>query len=160
LADSYSSGKPKKKLRWWLTIVLAAVVLFASVVIIWHEFTNVKTGPGPVDIEIVPDKPYYVQGENVNFSIYINNPHEWNVEYPWKKTYTLGNDAQIVDMELSPDLPSFPAHSRVLYDTSLWKPNRSSILANPGNYTFTVTLGGHVDYGTEATCTFEIRPTG
>jgi hypothetical protein len=151
LADSYSSGEPKKKPSWRFAIVLAAVVLFASVVIISHEFTKVKIGPGPVDIEIVPDKPYYVQGENVNFSIYISNPHDWNVEYPWKKTYTLGNDTHIVDMELSPDLPSFPAHSRVLYDTSLWTPKHSSILANPGNYTFTVTLGGRVDYGTGAT---------
>jgi len=128
------------------------LVLVASAIAA-YTLLQPKMGPGPVEVEVTSDKPSYLPGQSVTFSIYVTNPHDWNVEYPWKKEYTVGNASLIVDMEHGPNPPSFPAHSTTLYDTYVWRPTSHPGLAELGNYTLTVVL----DDGS-GTCSFEIRP--
>jgi hypothetical protein len=145
-----------------LIAVIVGVVIF--------EMSNINQtiyGPGPVEIEVVSDKPIYMQGEEVNFTIYVTNPQNWSVPEPLGVIYRISrNDSEVfggdkhISFGVNPP-PSFPAHSRKLYETRVWdgkvgtSDNRT--LAPPGIYTFTVAFDGPVDYGDSGNCTFEIR---
>jgi hypothetical protein len=115
-------------------------------------------GPGPVEIEVTTDKPFYLQGELINFTIYINNPQDWPVPIPNLVTYKIREDDRIVDdTSMNADFfpgtnNTLPAHSR---GPSPYHWNSGSV--PPGNYTLTVTFYGLVNYGEGGNCTFEIR---
>jgi hypothetical protein len=121
----------------------------------------------PVDIEVVADKLFYVQGEEANFTIYVNNPQNWSVPEPDGVTHEMNRTGSFVfDGSVCIDfvpgiVPTFPAHSRTLYETRVWDGKVGSgdnrTLAPPGTYTYTVSFCGQVDYGNSGNCTFEIR---
>jgi hypothetical protein len=156
-------------------VILSAVVLSATLIVgvLIFELSNMSNventsyGPGPVDIEVVADKLFYVQGEEVNFTIYVNNPQNWSVPEPSVVTHEMNRAGSFVfggtvciDFAAG-RVPTFPAHSRTLYETRVWDGKVGSgdnrTLAPPGTYTYTVTVGGIVDYGSGGNCTFEVR---
>ncbi|MBN1357352.1 hypothetical protein JW988_01150 [Candidatus Bathyarchaeota archaeon] len=126
-------------------------------------------GSGPVDIEVASDKPFYLQGEEVNFTIYVNNPHDWAVPYPNSVSYLIEKDGLYVtsigggQITYAEPHPVFSPNSQTTYQELLmpWDQkisgNETNVQAEPGNYTLTVTFNGAVDYGDSGNCTFEIQ---
>jgi hypothetical protein len=160
-----SQTEPKKKSRRFYVVLVAAVLLIAVIVgVVILELSsigNTRYGPGPVEIEVTPDKPSYLQGEEVQFSICVNNEQNWRVIYPNTVTYRIGEDwALTIEGDYGSFVEYFPAHSRTLYRTYVWNQpiGENSTLAQPGNYTFIVSFEGPVNYGNSGNCTFEIRP--
>jgi len=149
--------EPKKRSRRFYVILTAAILTLAIIIGVvifeWSNLGQTSYGPGPVDIEVTTDKLFYLQGEEVNFTVTVNNPQDWPVQYPNVVEYRIGNESLTKQITLASPVPSFPAQSRMLYDTYFWGP------APPGNYTLNVSFGGPVDYGSGGNCTFEIRPT-
>jgi hypothetical protein len=175
LSSADSQTEPKKKSRR-LYLVLAATVLLIAVIIgvIIFEISDINQtnyGPGPVEIEVISDKPFYLQGEKVNFTIYVNNPHDWPVPYPNSVRYIIEKDDLYVaslgggQIDYPAPFPMFPPNSKRLYQEFLMTWNQKTNLngtlvqVQPGNYTLTVSFDGAVDYGDSSNCTFEIRET-
>jgi hypothetical protein len=160
----------KKKSRLFYLVLVAAVLLIAVIVgVVIFEFFNIgntRYGPGPVEIEVTTDKSFYLQGEEVNFTITVNNPQDWPVPHPLQISYQIERNDKFVDgvtiMVTPAGSPTFPAHSRTLYDTYVWDqktgPGSKRTQVPLGNYTFSVSFGRPVDYGSGGNCTFEIRP--
>ena len=170
MSSAESQTEPKKKSRRFYLVLAAAVLLI--VVILSVAFLSLfnmgqtNYGPGPVEIEVISDKPFYLQGEEVNFTIYVTNPQNWSVPKPTSVTYEINRNGSEVfhgnaQIRYVYPPPSFPAHSRELYETYVWDgkvgPGVNRTLAPPGIYTFTGAFDGPVDYGNSGNCTFEIR---
>jgi hypothetical protein len=141
-----------------LQAIVCVVIITASIAVGAYGFNigNIRYGPGPVEIELTTDKPFYLQGEEVNFTITVNNPQDWPVPYPNVVEYRIGNQSVWQFMTLPLLVPLFPAHSGTLYATCSVTP-----LFGPmplGNYTLNVSFSGPVDWGSGGNCTFEIRP--
>ncbi len=155
----------KRKFKRIYAIAIIAVLIVAALSYVVYTLTYVApTGPGPVEIEVVTDKPSFLQGEEVQFSIYVNNPHEWRVLYPSSVMYQIESDVRGASIDYTNPYPSFPAHSRILFETHVWDQKTGTgsnqTLVQPGNYTLTVTFNGPVDYGAPTNYTFEIKPSG
>jgi hypothetical protein len=168
LNGSASQTKPAKKFRRFYLVLVAAFLLIA-VLIIAVFLNQTSYGSGPVEMAVASDKPFYLQGEEVNFAIYVNNPHDWNVPYPCSVNYIIGKDgvyvASIGGGQITYDeLPMFSPNTNTSYQVLLmpWNQklhvNGTNVQAELGNYTLTVTFNGAVDYGDSGNCTFEIRP--
>ncbi len=165
--SALQTGPAKKSRRFYL--VLVAAFLLIAVLIIAVFLNQTVSGPGPVEMAVESDKQVYLQGEEVNFSVYVNNPHDWNVPYPCSVSYIIGKDGVYVTSigggHISYDeLPMFSPNTNTSYQVLLmpWNQklpvNGTHVQAEPGNYTLTVTFNGAVDYGDSGNCTFEIRP--
>jgi hypothetical protein len=154
---------PKRKIKRIYVVIAVAALLVAALSYGFYTLTmSSRTGPGPVDIVVVADQPVYLQGDLVQFSIYVNNTHDWRVIEPSTVQYQIANDTQTVNIDQTNPAPTFAAHSSTLLQIHTWdqKTNSSGnrIQVSPGNYTLTVTLGGAVNYGASANCTIEIKP--
>jgi hypothetical protein len=171
LTDESSPPEPKRSFRRYYLIV-ATVLLISIVVgvIILIMFNNTQAyyGPGPVEINVIPNKLVFAQGEDVNLTIYVNNPQDWLVPYPLEISYQISRDNQFVDgytLNVNPPpgaISTFPARSTTNWESYVWdrktKPpggNRTQV--SPGEYTFTASFSGLVTYGEAGNCTFEIR---
>jgi hypothetical protein len=172
LATESSQTEPKKKSRRFCIILAATVLLLALLIgIVIFEWSNVgqtNYGSGPVEIKVTADKPFYLQGEEVNFTIYVSNQQELPVREPSRVTYRMEKDGgeifnTDINIDFVPDyVPSFSPHSKTLYSTRVWDQKVGSgdnwTFAEPGNYTFSVLFHGSTDYGNGGNCTFEVRP--
>jgi hypothetical protein len=147
-------------------LVIAAVLLIAVIVgVVIFEMSRPSYGPGPVDIEVFSNKFVYAQGEEVNFTIYVNNPQNWSVLEPFSVTHEMNRTNELVLSDWTEidfaERPSFPPHSRTLYDTRVWdgkvRSGDNLTLAPPVIYTYFVTFKGSGGYGNGGNCTFEIR---
>jgi hypothetical protein len=161
------TGPAKKSRRFYLVLVTAFLLIVVLIIAVFLNQTI--SGPGPVEMAVESDKQVYLQGEEVNFAIYVNNPHDWNVPYPVSVNYIIGKDgvsvASIGGGQISySKLPMFSPNTNTPYQELLtpWNQklyvNGTNAQAEPGNYTLTVIFGGAVDYGDSGNCTFEIRP--
>ena len=163
--------KNKKRSRRFYSILLAAVLLVAAVAgaLIFEMLQTTNYGPGPVDIEVATEKPFYLQGEEVYFVIYVSNPQDWPVPHPNFAEYEIEKDGLLIDggsvfIDFAANsIPTFPAHSRTSYSPPLlWNQktalNETRVQVQPGNYTLAVTIQGF-GYGSSGNCTFEIRPS-
>lgn len=167
------TGKPTKRHRRFYLILIVAVLTLAIIIgiaLFLLGIGNTNYGPGPVNIEVTTDKPFYMQGEEVNFTIYVNNPHDWPVEYPWLVEYIIEKDFLDIDgvsvnIDFAPGrITTFPSHSRTLYG-NMWHWDQKMYVNKTftreqvqlGNYTLTVSFDGRVDYGDSGNCTFEIK---
>jgi hypothetical protein len=166
--------EPKKRSRRFYFILTATVLSLAIIVgVLGFELSKAgkaSYGPGPVDIEVTTEKPFYLQGEEVNFIVYVNNPQDWPVPYPHFPGYSIDKDGENIEgggvnINYATPIPTFPAHSRTLFNCSAYNWNQKMYLdgtlvqVQPGNYTLTVYFEGAVDYGNGSNCTFEVRPT-
>ena len=153
--------KPKKKFKRIYTIAVLAVLIILVFSFIVYSLNSGPIGPGPVEIQIIADKPCYMQGETVHFSIYINNTHDWRVVKPSLIEYTIGNSGTSLNINYA-KADYFAAHSRTLFNTYQWNQKighgSNQTFVAPGNYTLSVSLEGPVDYGPAENCPFQIKP--
>jgi hypothetical protein len=165
--------EPKKKSRRFYLVLAAAVLLIAVIISVvflgLFNMDQTNYGPGPVEIEVISDKPVYAQGEEINFTIYVNNPHDWPVPYPNSVKYIIEKDGLYVaslgggQIDYPAPFPMFPPNSKTLYQEFLMPWNQKTNLngtlvqVQSGNYTLTVSFDGAIDYGDNSNCTFEIR---
>ncbi len=164
----------KKRSRRFCLILIITVFSIAIITgVIVFELSNAgqtSYGPGPVDIEVTTDKPFYLAGEEVYFTVYVNNSQNWPVPFPFYPGYSVDRDGVNiagggVHITYEMPMPTFPANSRTLFNCSAYHWNQKMYLnetfpleqAPPGNYTLTVYFEGEVDYGEASKCTFEIR---
>lgn len=158
----------RKRSRWFY-LVLAVTFLLIVMIMSAVFLGQTSYGPGPLDIEVASDKQIYLQGEEVNFTIYVNNPHDWTVPYPNSVSYIIEKNGLYVtsvgggQITYTEPTPMFSPDSKTLYQELLtpWNQklyvNGALVQAQPGNYTLTVSFDGAVDYGDSGNCTFEIR---
>jgi hypothetical protein len=137
-----------------LSLVITTLILVLS--------NSEPTGPGPVEINVITEKDSFAKGEVINFSIYVNNTHEWKIPQPSIIRYQIGPYTHAVNIDYVTPLPTFPAHSNTLLATYSWN-QKMSVVGNQtfielGNYTITVSLDGMVDYGPPGTRTITIQP--
>jgi hypothetical protein len=173
LTDTGKKAEPKKRSRRFYLVLVAAVLLIAVTVgVVIFEFSNIgktRDGPGPVYIdEVTTGKPYYSQGEEVNFTVTVNNPQDWPVRYPGFVAYSIEKDGLVIEesglsIDYAMPIPTFPAHSITSYSPNLlWNQktgpwdNRTQVPL--GNYTVTISISGP-SYDDNGNCTFEIRAT-
>jgi hypothetical protein len=169
-AEVSLTAKPTKGIRRFYVILVVAVLTLAIIIgisIFLLGVGNSNYGPGPVNIEVTAHKPFYLQGEEAQFSIYVNNEQNWKVPRPHEVIYQIEKDGDIIDgvtvsIDFAPGLiPTFPARSRTQCNPYVWDQTADAdgnrTLVQPGNYTFTVIFGGLVDYGDGGSCIFEIR---
>jgi hypothetical protein len=165
---SSSTNKPKKKSKRFYTILAVTVLLLALlagvVIFEWSNLGRTNYGPGPVDIEVTTDKTFYLQGEEVHFNIYVNNPQDWQVGHPTTVAHEVNEDNQSIysdhfEKDYGDSWPAFPAHSKTLFETYSWnQKNINGSSTEPGNYTLTVTFyHGLIDYGNAGTYSFEVQ---
>jgi len=166
-----SQTQPKKKRRRLYIVLTAAILtlslILSTIIFELHTANQTSYGPGPVEIEVTTDKPIYLQGEMVNFTIYVYNPFDWKVPHPHGVTFQIEENNTFVQsssmaIDFPPDaLPTFSPHSKVFYYNYSWnqkaRTNDKLTLVQPGNYTFSVTFRGLVTYGEGNRCIFEIR---
>jgi hypothetical protein len=153
--------EPKKNRRRIYVITLVAVLL--AVILGYLAFEAFYPGSGPVYIEVIPDKPFYQQGEEIRLSIFINNQRDRPVPYPERVVY------HIKDLDYymysapgaPPGLSSIPPHHRTFYYIQVWDQkvevdgNRTQV--SYGNYTIMVSFEGQFNFGDGTNCTIEIR---
>jgi hypothetical protein len=164
LNGSAPQTEPKKRSRR-LYLVLTAALLLIIIILIADFLGQTSYGPGPVDIEVTPDKQIYLQGEEVNFAVYVNNPQDWPVPYPNGEGYAIEKDGLYIDGYgghidyPAGGIPTFPANSRTLtkwqWDQKMLL-NGTRVQVQPGNYTLTFSISGY-GYSESSNCTFEIR---
>jgi flagellar basal body-associated protein FliL len=170
LAVANSQNTLKKRSKRFYFVLMSAVVLLSIVVgtvVFIFFFSNANYEPGLVDIKVTPEKPSYMQGETVRFTIYVNNQQDRPIRYPTLVDYLIEKDGlYIYDQGEYGDypagqIPAFPAHSESLVT---WTWNQNMVLADdvvvqvqPGNYTLTVSFRPLEDYGAGGSCTFEIQ---
>jgi hypothetical protein len=75
----------------WNYSIILFVVLLAAVIgaYCFLQWSFNYYGLGPIEIELLPDKPFYLQGENVTVSIYVSNAQNWPVPFPTTLIYSL-----------------------------------------------------------------------
>jgi hypothetical protein len=165
--------EPKKRSRRFYVILTATILTLAIIIGViifeWSNLGQTSYGPGPVDIEVTADKPFYLQGEEVRFLVYVNNQQNWPVPYPLEVAYQIERDGHFVDgvtVNITPpySIPTFPAQSKTLYSLPcVWNQKEglggNQTQVQSGNYTLSVSFSGPVDYGDGGNCTIEIRPT-
>lgn len=151
----------QRKVKIIILVVILSFAVVGGFLIYKLSSSNQNYGSGPVYIELSPDKATYQQGENVTITVYVNNPQDWPVPYPSRVTYQQADWACIKNVDFaSNSIPTFPAHSRTLYEVYVWDQKLSNRTYAPsGNYTITASFEGLVNYGNNATCTIEIKPT-
>ena len=172
MANGSFETEPKKRSRRFYLVIVAAIVFFAviagAVIFSICNIGQTNYGTGPVDIEVTSDRAFYLQGEEVNFTIYVHNQQNWSVPYPNSVICVVEKNGLYVasvgggQLDYPGRLPTFPPHSKTLYWTSLlWNQkmdvNGTLVQVQPGNYTYTVSFEGAVNYGNSGNCTFEIR---
>ena len=165
-----SQTESKKKSRHFFLVLVTTVLFLAIIsgVVFLTYLGRTNYGPGPVDIEVTTDKPFYLQGETVFFVIYVNNPQDWPVAHPDYAEYEIEKDGEPITYTNSVDIcfgadmiPTFPAHARTSYSPPLlWnqktRVNETYVQVHPGNYTLIMTVKSF-GYEASGNYTFEIR---
>ncbi len=149
-----------------IIVVLTSIIAF----VVYHNYNqnyyNLNNyGAGPVKIEVTTDKSSYFQGEKVNLTIYVTNEHDWSILMPDRVIHRMINsDGIVFDSDINIDFTervSFPAHSRIFYDSFIWDQDVEAgdniTYAKVGNYTFSVVFFDSSSYGKGGNCTFEIK---
>ena len=71
-----------------LKIAVAAVLLIVAMAcgVLFYIWIDSNTPsyfePGPVEIKVVPDKSFFSQGEDVNFTVTVINNQSWPIVQP------------------------------------------------------------------------------
>ncbi len=147
-----------------IIVVLTSIIAF----VVYSDLNNYNpdNSPGVVNITVAPTKSYYLQGEEINFTIHVNNEQNRPIVYPTLIYYLIRQNESII-YELKEyanfpagQIPTFPAHSEKVI-TYVWNQkinvNGTIVQVQPGNYTFTISFNPIGDYGLGGNCSFEIK---
>lgn len=155
--------KRKRKRRIKITAAIIAVGIVIGFVALYLTNGPNYFGPGPIEITISPDKPYFLQGETINFTVTIINNQSWPITHPVQESVKIiknGTTHENYDMhaDYPPRIPTYPANTN---STAQWTWIKSIKEINPtpldvGNYTFNYKISG-IGYVASANCTFEIK---
>jgi hypothetical protein len=140
-----------------LIIIVVLTSIIAFVVYSNQNYYNVDNyDSGIVDIKVVPTKSYYLQGENINFTIYVNNKQDRPVRYPTSIYHVIEQNKSIIFDQIEyanyviDQIPTFPAHNEtilpLMWDQKI-RVNDTIVQAEPGNYTFKILFIPTEDYG-------------
>jgi len=157
--------KPEKKSKkLWVLAVGSFLVL--ACVIAFFTFRNLPLSSNSVSVQVVTDKPAYLQGENVTIQVYMINEKSVAISYPTSIGYTIedSNGTEIfgfvTDITWASPYPTFASHSKTLFTffsdeaTFVWNQNDiEHKAAEPGIYTIRAFLGHN-----SSQCDFEILP--
>jgi len=163
LGITASQSEEKRRLSKRHLAFIVVVVLIISAVAGFLVFYRIPpiTGDGPVNIEVVSDKPFFLQGEDVFLLVYVYNLQNWSVPYHSKIRYGIEGDNITggQDIDYAPDSnPVFSPHSRTLIFKYSWNRLAGGRMLVPGNHTFRISIEGPVDYGEGGSYTFEVKP--
>ena len=70
-----------------LALAILLVIITGAIAVNWIVNQN-RFGPGPVDMEVTLDKPFYLKNENVAISIYVTNPQDWRAPEKLREVYS------------------------------------------------------------------------
>ncbi len=167
-----SQTKPQKTSKRFYVILALAILLIAILLgTVIYELTTadrVSFGSGPIGVEVIADKPFFLQGELVNFTIYLDNRQNCSVGPVCWMDCRIEKDSQVVcSVSMNMDypvehMPTFPANTRTVCEHWSWNQkmsiDKTLVQAQPGNYILTIRLDGP-NFGDNdiGSCTFEIR---
>ena len=158
----------EKKRKLLFRIKLAVAIIITVLVIGFVGFyINATTpsfyGPGPIEITISPNKPYFLEGENVTFTITVINNQSWPVTYPLSEKVNIQKDGveyegSGLQIDYPIKIPTFPAKASTPLSWTWFESNKGNqtIPHQRGNYSISFYISG-VDYSAVAYCTFEVR---
>ncbi len=147
-----------------LVIAVALGVVLGLAGWVYYETRPSVFGPGPIEIQVTPDKQYFLVGEEPTFTIMVFNNQTWPVAYPDEENthvYNSTADFGYATMNINRGVHTStfsPNSSNPLHWT--WfesKQNNQTIPHQPGNYTLVFGIRGF-GYDASSNCTFEIRP--
>ncbi len=161
--------RPERSKRFYITVAAAitavAIILTGAFILTNLHPAHQKSyyGPGPIEIKVQPDKPFFVVGELVNFTVTVVNNQNWPVASPSFQGTIIEKDGVRIGgggmhIDYPPNRPTYPANASTPY-TWTWYPNRQNnqtVPHEPGNYALTYHLEGF-GYDATANCTFELR---
>ena len=146
----------KNKLALIAIAILAIVI--ASLGYSLLKQPHVEIGEGPLQLEVLSDKPTYLQGETATFYVYVINPQNWSIRQPTTLFISIvENLSQVVNINYGWNDPTIPPNSKKLFYTQTWDTatgGENQTRVQPGNYTFTAKLWDPHD--SEVNCTVSI----
>jgi hypothetical protein len=105
-------GVRPKRIRLYALVLVCVIFLPVLGFEVYALMNEEPVGPGPLTLEIIPDRAYYLQGQEIHFSIYVSNTHDWRVPKPTTIIYDIVNfSSQTVMIDYISPHPCFEPHS-------------------------------------------------
>jgi hypothetical protein len=150
LAELKAMTKPKKKFRKLYAILLIAILVFLT-----FGYFFIFAFPGPVDIEIMPEKNSKQASEIITLNIYVINNNFWRISSP--KTIESGFTGGLSTITIYDQLP-FAAYE-ILSKTLIAIHYMNVTAISPSNYTFFVRFSNDNGFSSYETANFNIELT-
>lgn len=153
-----TSAIMKRHHRKFYYVFALAVILIILMVSANFAFRDPLLYSNTLTVQLVTDKSFYLQGEEVSISAYVTNGKDESFVQPTTINYSVLNPTgqAIYSIRINPNFPNpqptFPAHSKTLFSSHVWnQKNLNYTLVESGNYTIKVSI----KYGTSE-CNIQI----
>ncbi len=117
----------------------AAVALLVFVLAVaFFAFRDPILYSNTLTVQAVTDKSSYTQGEAVSISVYVINGKDESFVQPTIISYKVLNSAEQEVYSLLKAItfinppPTFPAHSKTLFNSEVWNPENSNYIIDLG----------------------------
>lgn len=150
-----------------IATAIVSIILLSSIFVYIFIDTHTQSyfGPGPIEIKVTPDKPFFLQGEQVNFTIVVINNQSWPISRPLSEEASIIKDGVpakggyvTMNINYGSKMPTYPANSTANIHWTWYEieKDNQTIPHEIGNYSLTFTLRG-VGYYATSNCTFEVN---
>jgi hypothetical protein len=145
-------------------VLLPVIIVSGFLICIWVDTdTPSYFETGPIEIKVAPTKPFFLQGENINFTVTVINNQSYPIAQPSLEDARIERNGITVEgsslhIDYGIEVPTYPADSNADF-TWRWHEHKKDSQTIPheiGTYTLTLRLKGN-GYDTSGHCTFEIR---
>lgn len=155
--------KRKRQRTLKIAAVIAVFTLIVGFVALYVENGPSVYGPGPIEVTITPNKPYFIQGENITFTVTIINKQSWPIAYPNSESTRIEKEGIIyqnegLNIDYAVKVPTYPANMNTIHSWR-WLETKNDTMTIPhevGNYSLTYEISGY-GYSASTNCSFEIR---